>query len=146
MQKSSHRFILLFLFVPLLRIHAGQISISPIPLIDQLPSNSVSRIFQDREGFIWFGTLDGVCRYDAYRILVFRSDLNNSNLLTNNKITCFAEDGNGCLLIGTQKGINILDKKNYQIRHWESEEIRDQWIKSMTVTSDGSIWIGTLTQ
>ncbi|KAA6305477.1 hypothetical protein EZS27_042870, partial [termite gut metagenome] len=42
--------------------------------------------------------------------------------------------------------MNILDKKNYQIRHWESEEIRDQWIKSMTVTSDGSIWIGTLTQ
>ncbi|KAA6325459.1 Sensor histidine kinase TodS, partial [termite gut metagenome] len=146
MQKGSHRFILLFLFVPLLRIHAGQMSISPIPLIDQLPSNSVSRIFQDREGFIWFGTLDGVCRYDAYRILVFRSDLNNSNLLTNNKITCFAEDGNGRLLIGTQKGINILDKKNYRIRHWESEEIRDQWIKSMTVASDGSIWIGTLTQ
>ncbi|KAA6307216.1 hypothetical protein EZS27_041116, partial [termite gut metagenome] len=50
MQKGSHRFILLFLFVPLLRIHAGQMSISPIPLIDQLPSNSVSRIFQDREG------------------------------------------------------------------------------------------------
>lgn len=142
MTKERLYLILLFVFI-ILAAQANQITVRPFPLIGQLPSNSVQRVYQDREGFMWFGTLDGLCRYDAYRMLVFRSDLNNPELLSNNEITCFAEDSNNHLLIGTKKGLNILDKKTYQIKHFEGKEIFNSEIKCITVSSDGSIWIGT---
>ena len=71
-------------------VKGNRISVDPFPLMEQLPSNTVTRIFQDYEGFLWLGTPDGLCRYDAYRLLVFRSDINNPDLLTNNEITCLA--------------------------------------------------------
>lgn len=145
--RKSKLFLFTFgCFYCLLFAHANQISVNPIPLNEQLPSNTVQRVFQDKEGFMWFATLDGLCRYDAYRILVFRSDLNHPDLLTNNEITCFAEDNNGHLLIGTKKGVNILDKKTYQIKHFKNKEVYGQEIKSILVTSDGNIWIGTINQ
>lgn len=141
MLKNYFSLILLVFFCPLI-MQAKQITVRTLPLVNQLPSNSVQRVFQDKEGFMWFGTMDGVCRYDAYRMLVFRSDKNNPNLLTNNEITCFTEDDNGHLLIGTKKGLNILDKRTYQIKHFEGEELKGLEIKCMLTPSDGSIWIG----
>ncbi|MDR1763667.1 MAG: hypothetical protein LBR64_06925, partial [Dysgonamonadaceae bacterium] len=50
-----------------------QIRVSSSSCIQQLPSKSVTRIHQDSAGYIWMGTLDGLCRYDGYRVLTFRS-------------------------------------------------------------------------
>ncbi|MBK5722061.1 response regulator [Dysgonomonas sp. Marseille-P4677] len=143
MKKNRLCLVLSFFIFAVLASHGNQITVKPLPLIGQLPSNSVQRVYQDKEGFMWFGTLDGLCRYDAYRMLVFRSDLNNPELLSNNEITCFAEDNNNNLLIGTKRGLNILNKKTYQIKHFEGKEIFNSEIKCITVSSDGNIWIGT---
>lgn len=133
-----------FLFVSGVALsYPNTISITPIPLIEQLPSNTVLRVYQDKEGFMWFGTLDGLCRYDGYRVLVFRSNLNNPNLLSNNEITCFAESGDKYLWVGTRKGINILNKKTYQIIHFNDSEIQEQEIRCITTTKDGTVWVGT---
>lgn len=123
---------------------AGQIVVEPMPLSDRLPSNSVQRIFQDKEGFIWLGTLDGLCRYDAYNMLIFRSGINNSSLLTNNEITYITEDNGNRLLVGTKKGLNIVDKETYRITQIPNNEVLDQEIRSILVDADGNIWIGTL--
>ncbi|KAA6312441.1 hypothetical protein EZS27_036628, partial [termite gut metagenome] len=128
----------------ILHLDAQQILTNPVPYTNQLPSQSVQRVFQDKDGFMWFGTQDGLCRYDGYRILVFRSDLNNPNLLTDNEITCIAEDETGHLLIGTKKGVNILDKQTYQLKHFHHKEIKDKEIRSLIVASNGDIWIGTM--
>ena len=123
---------------------AGQsdITVRLNQLADQLPSNSVQRVFQDREGFFWFGTLDGICRYDGYRIITFRSDAKNNKLLTNNEITSIADDDNNHLWIGTRKGMNILNKNDYSIRQINDKELHDQNINCITTTSDGYIWVG----
>lgn len=92
---------------------------------------------------MWLGTLDGVCRYDGYRLLSFRSDVNNPDLLTNNEITCFAEDGDGRIWIGTRKGINILDKTNYQISHLDDKSTFDAEIRCILKDREGYIWVGT---
>lgn len=118
------------------------ISVRSIPLVNQMPSNSVQRVFQDREGFMWFGTLDGICRYDGYRLLNFRSDANNPDLLTSNEITSIAEDKLNNLLIGTKKGLNILNKATYKITRFEKEELVGQDIKCIYVCGDSSIWVG----
>lgn len=144
-QKRTY-LLLLFLSILFSPLKANHISVSSFPLSDQLPSSSVRRIYQDREGFMWLGTHDGLCRYDAYGLLTFRTDHNNPNLLTNNEITCITEDLNGHLLVGTRKGINILSKQNLYIEHFEHLAIRDQEICSIVVTDDGNIWVGTLSQ
>ena len=73
-------------------LHAQEISVRPIPMLDKLPVKAIHRIFQDSEGYIWYGTFDGLCRYDGYDIKVYRSDLSNPNLLASNYITYIAED------------------------------------------------------
>lgn len=122
--------------------YSKRISTNSIPAIEHFPSNSVQRILQDSDGYLWFGTLDGLCRYDGYRIMVFRSDMNNLNLLTNNEITCLAEDSNHNILIGTKEGLNILNRETLQISHFADEEIQKEYIKCILSASDGSIWIG----
>lgn len=138
----------LFVISSLININnvcAQQISLTTLSLDNQLPSQSVQRIFQDREGFMWLGTKEGLCRYDSYRTLVYRSGLKTPNLLTDNEITSIAEDRRGRLLVGTKKGINLIDKRTYQITHVENNELKDQEIRSMLVDTKGRIWIGTLT-
>ena len=120
-------------------------SVSTLPLNNYLPSSTVLRVHCDREGFLWLGTKDGLCRYDGYRLLVFRSGLKSPDLLTNNEITCIAENKNGYLFIGTKKGINILDKRTYQIIPVTHNDLKDQEIRTMIVDSDGWVWVGTLT-
>lgn len=112
------------------------------PLIDQLPSNTVKRIFQDNDGYMWFGTLDGLCRYDGYRIITFRSDINNPDLLLENEISCLEEDHHNNIWIGTSRGINILNKKNYKITHFNNEYINNKEIRAIKVSRDGNIWVG----
>lgn len=89
-------------------IAAQQLSVDVLPLGGQLPSNSVQRIFQDREGFMWFGTREGLSRYDGYRVLTFRSGKTTPNLLTDNQITSITDSWER-VLIGTKKGLNILN-------------------------------------
>lgn len=134
------------LFLSLLGTTSGicsnPISINPIPVISQFPSNSVQRIFQDKDGYMWFGTLDGLCRYDAYRLLTFRSNLNNPTLLTNNEITCISEDNNNNLWIGTREGLNILNRETFKITYFDDPNVRKQHIRSILTASDNTIWLG----
>ena len=140
--KRKTFYIVYFLFF-IWSVKGQNISVNTFPLTDELPSNSIQRILQDKEGFLWLGTLDGLCRYDAYRLLVFRSDVNNPHLLTNNEITCLAEDKNDNLLVGTKSGLNILNKKTYYISVFGDSLLHNKEIKSVKVTRNGYIWVGT---
>ena len=76
--------------------------------LDGLPTDEVQKIYQDKEGFLWFATRYGFCKYDGYQITVYKSSLNTPGLLTSNNIYCFADDNDGFLWIGTQEGLNTL--------------------------------------
>lgn len=122
-------------------LSAQNITINPISINDQLPSTTVQRIFQDKGGFIWFGTPDGLCRYDGYRIIEIRSKFNKNNLLKSNEITCFTESDD-YLWIGTKAGINIINKRSYQIIPFNDDRVNNVEIKCLLTTTDGYVWIG----
>ena len=126
----------------LTNVAAQKVTMNSIPQLDQYSSYSVLRVYQDRAGYIWLGTMDGICRYDGYRILVFRTDFNRSHLLSNNQISSITEDDK-YIWIGTEEGINLLDKQTYIVTPFADKEIQSQPIKSILVASDKSIWIGT---
>jgi Predicted periplasmic ligand-binding sensor domain len=110
---------------------------------DKLPSNSVTRIYNDKEGYMWFGTKDGLCRFDGYDTKIFRSSALTPGKLSNNEIRCIAEDNNQQLWIGTYEGINIINKANYSIKHLDNKIIRKELINSILTDSKGFVWIGT---
>ncbi len=120
----------------------NNITVNQLPIMDKLPSNSVHRVYEDKEGYIWFGTPEGLCRYDGYRIKTFRSDINSPNLLTCNEISCIAEDNNHNLWIGTNEGLNILNKNTYEIIPLPNKNNRHLRIKDILVAKDSTIWVG----
>lgn len=125
------------------------ISVRNIPSLDKLPLTAIHRIFQDSEGFMWYGTFDGICRYDGYNVKTFRSDLNHPGMLRNNYISYIVEDHEGKIWIGTMEGLYFLDKKDYSINHVDLGKDDSKNIFTLSVTNDGSIWAsvpGTLYQ
>lgn len=120
-----------------------QFSFEKFPYPDKLPSNSVIRIYHDKEGYMWFGTKDGLCRFDGYDVKVFRSSALTPGKLTSNEIQCITEDNNQQLWVGTFEGINIVDKKNYSIKPLDNKFVNKERISSILTDSKGYVWIGT---
>jgi signal transduction histidine kinase/ligand-binding sensor domain-containing protein/DNA-binding response OmpR family regulator len=76
-----------------------------------LSNNAVTSIYQDRQGFMWFGTYDGLNRFDGYNFQVFRKKLNDSASLINNRIVTICEDQRNNIWIGTKKGISLYNSR-----------------------------------
>ncbi len=76
-----------------------------------LSNNTVLCAAQDRKGFLWFGTRDGLNRFDGYSFKVFRNNPNDSNSLPTNSIRSLYEDRNGQMWVGTEKGLRRYNEK-----------------------------------
>lgn len=57
-----------------------------------LSNSTIETIYQDSRGFMWFGTRDGLNRYDGNSMVIFKHDLKNSTSISDNYITCVYED------------------------------------------------------
>jgi ligand-binding sensor domain-containing protein len=64
---------------------------------------------------MWFGTVDGLNKYDGYEITQFNTEKNNPNALSNNTIRALAEDSKNRIWIGTDDGLNVYDTKTETI-------------------------------
>ncbi len=143
MKKIKAIFIFLSLISMQLQAFDVQYKFEKFQLNDKLPSNSVIRTFNDSEGYMWFGTRDGLCRFDGYDIKVFRSSALTPGILNNNEIQCIAEDKKKRIWIGTFEGINIIDKRNFRITIFENEFVKKDRINAIISDHNGDIWIGT---
>jgi signal transduction histidine kinase/ligand-binding sensor domain-containing protein len=64
---------------------------------------------QDKHGFMWFGTKDGLTRYDGYSFKVFRNDPGDSNSIGRNIVFSLFEEDDGTIWVGTDRGLFIYD-------------------------------------
>lgn len=76
---------------------------------DGLSTNTVTAVIQDKKGFIWLGTRNGLNRFDGYHFRVFRHKREDPNSLGNNSILSLYEDTSQRLWVGTYKGIYLYD-------------------------------------
>ncbi|CAL1516752.1 two-component regulator propeller domain-containing protein [Chitinophaga sp. MM2321] len=80
-----------------------------------LSHNTVSCSVQDKEGFMWFGTRDGLNRFDGHQFKTWAIESENPNRLSISYITALALDSSGVLWVGTQKGIYRFDKQKERL-------------------------------
>ncbi len=115
---------------------------------DGLPYPTINDILQDEQGFMWFATENGLCRYDAYNYKIYQHDPLDTNSLPNNNVLCLLEDRNNNLWIGTSYGLCVLDKYTGEITRFfnESENHQSLWdnsVNDLIQDRKGNIWIGT---
>ena len=114
-----------------------------------LSQGMVFDILQDKEGFIWIATKNGLNRYDGYSFKIFTNDPYNAHSLSSNTILKLFEDSKGRIWAGTENaGLNIYDKQSgkfYRITHNISDaaSLSGNGIRSIMELPDGRIMAGT---
>jgi signal transduction histidine kinase/ligand-binding sensor domain-containing protein/DNA-binding response OmpR family regulator len=77
-----------------------------------LSQSTINKIIQDKKGFLWFATADGLNRYDGYSFTVYRNDPSNNKTLSGSDISTVCEDDEGNLWVGTRNaGLNKINLK-----------------------------------
>ena len=113
---------------------------------DGLAQNTVMAILQDSKGFMWFGTKDGLNRYDGYQFKTFRNNPLDSMSLGNNFVHSLYEDKQGNLWVGTDTGLYIYDPKmeafnRFNLRTDDGAGI-DKEVQCIVPDRLGNIWMG----
>ena len=138
--------LLLVFLIQVMCLSAKKIQVHGLPHINQLPTHIINTVFQDSQGYIWYGTQDGLCRDDGYSVQTFRNDfLNVGMALKSNNITSLAEDSvANRIWIGTNRGLYILDKQNNRITAFDNEDMKERYVDNILMASDGTAWISSM--
>lgn len=126
---------------------ARDIKFSRISVENGLPSNVVYAITQDKTGFIWFGTKEGLARYDGHNIVRIPLPEENFDEVSKQRINCLCEDEDHNLWIGTSYGILRFNQETETFKHYIFDENNrldlSRFVNSIVLRNDGSLWAGT---
>lgn len=115
-----------------------------------LSQNTVNAILQDKQGFMWFGTKDGLNRYDGLSFRKFKHDDRTRQSIGNNFITALYEDTKGNIWIGTDVGLYIYYPEKDVFQHLTKQSVEDTKIDhTVTAISEdgqGCVWIAVESQ
>ena len=137
--------------VPLAVVSGHDLRFGVLAAGQGLPSASVFGVAQDRHGFLWFATGDGLVRYDGYSTRVFRSDRNNENSLANNSMVGLIAGRDGVLWLATiGGGVDRFDPQSERFRHFRHQPTNPDSLSANTVQRSGlvedhggMIWVAT---
>lgn len=108
---------------------------------------SVMNIFQDSDGYIWFGTRNGANRYDGYEFKIYQNEVNNPASISDNYIRRIAEDKEKNIWIGTSNGVNCIDYRTQQISRFYPQainpEITTNAVSNFLSHADGELYAFT---
>ena len=122
----------------------SNIKFKHLSLREGLSQSTVNCMFQDEKGFMWFGTQDGLNRFNGYEFTVYKNTLGDSRTISNgyvNEILQYKDE----LWIATNKGLNIFNFHNEKFQSIDSSSngLIDDVITSLHLDKDSNVWIGT---
>lgn len=138
------------LFLISLPGRSQQLQVNYLGIENGLSNNAVTSIYQDHNSFMWFGTYDGLNRYDGYEFKVFRNIIGDSTSISSNGINAIDEDNKHRLWIGGQKEVNIYNPvrakfstPSYRLANGTVQRsLKDNAIAVKTI-DDGNVFVGT---
>ena len=116
---------------------------------DGLMHNSIRFSFQDSRGYMWFGTNNGLYKYNGYEFKIYNNELGNKYSLIGNRITSISEDSSGKVWIGTNKGLCTYNRDSDSfVRDLYNSEISSyfnfhNFINTIFIDTLDNIWLGT---
>jgi PAS domain S-box-containing protein len=136
-----------FLFVaPCVR--AEQLAFRHLSIENGLSQGSVLCILQDNRGFMWFGTEEGLNRFDGYSFIPYKVNPGDRTSLSNNTVWALLEDSQGVLWAGTLGGLNRYDRQKERFTRFQHDpnnphSLSHNSVYALCEDRRGRLWIGT---
>jgi len=117
-------------------------------LAEGMPSSEVAKVVEDRDGFIWIGTHDGLVRYDGVGFRLYRHDEADPESISADDVAIvFVDKDNRIWCGGENSGLNMLDTTRTGFKHFlheanDSTSLAAQDVWSIGQDADGAIWVG----
>jgi ligand-binding sensor domain-containing protein/two-component sensor histidine kinase len=167
MDKLKFLYFLLVFYTNFIYPQNSGLLFKSLKIDEGLSQSSVVCLQQDKTGYIWFGTADGLNKFDGYNLTVYKNSPDSPNSLTDNAITSLLNDKYDNLWIGVLNGeINLYNKKlnnfyHYDLKKFVSKEIlnypieivdfpianfartNNTAIRSIILDDNNTLWIAT---
>lgn len=141
------RFLYLLLFIPFTLLAQLPKGWQELTISDGLSQGMVFDLTQDKQGFIWVATKDGLNRYDGHNFTVFTHNSANEYSLSDDNCSSLLVDSRGWLWVGTlNKGLDLFDTRtqrfyHFTIRGQASANTANYGINALTEDPQGNIWV-----
>lgn len=148
MQRIQWNLILGLMLAGLIsRAQTGPYQFSQLNISNGLSHNQVNTIFQDNKGFIWFGTMSGLNRYDGYTFKVFKHSLRDTSSLNDDNVTGIKEGPFGKLWVQSRSGYVIYDPTEEKFDRHPERFLKSVGIKGrvadISKAGNGGFWFAT---
>jgi ligand-binding sensor domain-containing protein/DNA-binding CsgD family transcriptional regulator len=122
------------------------VSLQQISVRDGLSQNTINCIFQDSRGFMWFGTQNGLNKYDGSSFSIFKHNVGDSTSISSDDVYCAFEDNKKDLWFGTSAGLSKFNRhtntfSNFDFDHNSKYSMRPVW-SIIGSARDKKLWIG----
>ncbi|TWJ02349.1 signal transduction histidine kinase [Mucilaginibacter frigoritolerans] len=128
-----------------LKAQNNQFQFSHLDINNGLSHNEVTSILKDSKGFMWFGTLSGLNRYDGYKFKIFKHSVSDSTSLDDDYIVSITEGPENKLWVETRNGFNIYNPETDKFSHdiagyLKSISISYGYITAIKKDHSGNFW------
>ena len=125
-----------------------QIVFNKVPPPDGKSFVHVTSICQDLNGYMWFATKKGLCRYDGYQIITYKHNPLDPNSLASDLLETVCVDSAGKVWIGTGAGLDRFDPLTGIFKHFRHdsdnpESINSDYVTVVMIDHEGTLWAGT---
>ncbi|MXN90752.1 response regulator [Flavobacterium sp. Sd200] len=135
--------LLLFLVSAIAVAQESNLKFRKLSINDGLSQSFISDIVQDKNGFIWTGTKDGLNRYDGYIFKVYKNVPADKNTISENHISCLHTDANGKLWAGTvNNGLNLYNETTDGFIRIRFDSNNFSGKISCITSKDNRLWVG----
>ena len=137
-------YLLLFCFFPFSLPGEESFYFRHFGVEDGLPQNTINCIIQDQQGFMWFGTKDGLSRYDGYSFRNFRYNSKDKNSIGNNFIRCLYQEKSGMIWVGTDIGVYLYNPDTELFSRFALETAQgiciEKEVNDIKSDQEGNLW------
>ncbi len=120
-----------------------------LPSGHELSQSTINAIIRDNTGFIWFGTEDGLNRYDGYKIKTYKQTFGERGSISNSAIWTLFIDSQGKMWVGTFNGLNVYDERLNAFTSFlhdpdDPASLSNNYVRAITEDNEHTLWIATV--